>query len=96
MAHFAKIEDGKVVTVLVVANEHESYGEEYLHSLGLDGKWVQTSYHGNFRKKFAAIGDSYDEENDWFMPAELPGNIGFDEEKWTWIVIEPEVTDGND
>lgn len=67
MAHFAKIENGLVTNVLVVDNEHESYGEQYLNDLGLEGKWVQTSYNGNFRGKYAAIGDTYDEVNDVFV-----------------------------
>lgn len=67
MAHFAKIEDGIVTNVVVVDNEHEQDGEEYLNSLGLEGRWVQTSYNANFRGKYAAIGDEYDEENDVFV-----------------------------
>lgn len=67
MAHFAKIENGLVTEVLVVANEHEENGEAYLHSLGLEGQWVQTSYNGNFRGKYAGIGDTYDAEQDIFI-----------------------------
>lgn len=67
MAHFAKIEDGLVTQVVVVDNEHEANGEEYLNSLGLEGTWVQTSYNANFRGKYAGIGDTYDAENDEFV-----------------------------
>lgn len=67
MAHFAKIEDGIVTQVVVVDNEHEANGEEYLNSLGLDGQWVQTSYNGNIRGKYAAIGDTYDSVADEFV-----------------------------
>lgn len=67
MAHFAKIENGFVTNVLVVDNEHEADGEAYLNSLGLEGAWVQTSYSGGFRGKFAGIGDIYDEEADLFI-----------------------------
>lgn len=66
MAHFAKIENGIVTTVVVVDNEHESYGEEYLNDLGLDGTWIKTSYNGNFGGKFAGIGDTYDAKNKTF------------------------------
>jgi hypothetical protein len=66
MAHFAKIESGIVTTVVVVDNEHEENGQEFLNSLGLDGVWVQTSYNENFRGKYAAIGDLYDAESDEF------------------------------
>ena len=67
MAHFAKIEEGIVTQVVVVDNEHEANGEAYLNSLGLEGTWVQTSYNGNIRGKFAGIGDSYDSVADVFV-----------------------------
>ena len=67
MAHFARIENGIVTNVLVVDNEHEANGQEYLNSLGLDGTWLQTSYNHNIRGKFAGIGDIYDEVNDIFV-----------------------------
>lgn len=91
MAHFAKIENGIVTNVVVVDNAHEANGEEYLNSLGLEGTWVQTSYNANFGKKFAGIGDTFDGTN--FKPAQPEGNLGFDEENWTWIMppVEPPV-----
>jgi hypothetical protein len=67
MAHFAKIEEGIVTQVVVVDNEHEQDGEAYLNSLGLEGTWVQTSYNGNIRGKYAGIGDSYDSVADVFV-----------------------------
>ena len=50
MAHFAQIEDGTVTQVLVVGDDQQHRGQEFLASdLGLGGTWVQTSYntHGN-------------------------------------------------
>ena len=92
MAHFAKINENNIVeNVLVVPNEQEHRGQEYLNELGLDGTWVQTSYNNNFGKKFAGIGDTFDGEN--FRPAEPEGNLGFDEETWTWIMPEPQPTE---
>jgi hypothetical protein len=67
VAHFAKIEDGIVTQVVVVDNEHEADGEAYLNGLGLEGRWIQTSYNGNFRGVYAGIGDTYDEELDIFV-----------------------------
>ena len=67
MAHFAKIENGIVTQVIVLDNKHEEDGEAYLNSLGLEGKWVQTSYNNNFRGKYAGIGDTYDEVQDIFI-----------------------------
>lgn len=70
MAHFAKIENSIVIEVLVVDNEHESYGEAYLNGLGLEGTWIQTSYNESIRGKFAAIGDIYDPILDVFITPE--------------------------
>lgn len=68
MAHFAKIENGVVTQVLVVDNQHENNGQKFLaETLGLGGVWVQTSYNGNIRGKFAGIGDTYDVEADQFV-----------------------------
>lgn len=67
MAHFAKIENNIVTQVVVVPDEHEANGEEYLNSLGLEGHWVQTSYNANIRGRFAGIGDTYDPEQDVFV-----------------------------
>lgn len=71
MAHFAEIDnENKVVRVLVIDNEHEENGQEFLaETLGLGGTWVQTSYNGNIRGKFAGIGDTYDVTADVFIPA---------------------------
>jgi hypothetical protein len=89
MAHFAKIVDGVVENVVVVDNEHEADGEAYLNSIGLEGTWIQTSYHANFRKRFACIGDTYDAENDVFVPFRPANAIAFNEEAWGWTVEPP-------
>ena len=94
MAHFAKVENGIVTNVFVVANEHEDNGQEYLNGLGLEGDWIQTSYNANFRKKYAAVGDEYLEDKDAFRsPAPYPSWI-FDFENWEWNAPVPYPTDG--
>jgi hypothetical protein len=72
MAHFAEIDSNNVVLrVLVVANEHENRGQEFLaNDCNLGGTWIQTSYNGNIRSKFAGMGDIYDEVNDEFYTPE--------------------------
>lgn len=68
MAHFARIEGGVVTQVIVVRNselddngtESEELGQEFIASIGLEGEWVQTSYTGSARGKFAGIGDLWD------------------------------------
>ena len=67
MAHFAKVQDTKVVEVIVVSNDDaptEADGQAFIASIGLDGVWVQTSYNNNevegvSRGKFAGIGDTW-------------------------------------
>lgn len=67
MAHFARIDDNDTVTqVIAVSNdecgggnfpESEPIGQGFIARIGLNGTWLQTSYHANFRGKYAAIGD---------------------------------------
>lgn len=76
MAHFANVENGIVQQVIVVSNddcgggefpESEPIGQAFIASCGLTGTWLQTSYHANFRSKYAGIGDTYDAESDEFV-----------------------------
>ena len=76
MAHFAQIDETNIVqTVIVIDNEDcgggnfpdsEPIGQQYIADLGLSGTWLQTSYHANFRGKYAGIGDIYDATIDAF------------------------------
>lgn len=64
MAHFAKIENGVVQEILVVPDEQENRGQEFLaNDCGLGGIWVQCSYNHNIRKKFPGIGNLFIEDN---------------------------------
>ena len=82
MAHYAKVEDGVVTQVIVVANdellldgvENETKGIMFCKSLlGDDTRWVQTSYNGNIRKNYAGIGFTYDPVADhFFAPQPYP------------------------
>lgn len=69
MAHFAEIDSNNIVLrVLVIPNEEESRGQEFLsQDLGLGGTWVQTSYNATIRGKYAGIGDTYDKKKDIFV-----------------------------
>lgn len=63
-------EDG---TVSVAYVESEQLGIDFCHSLyGADTRWVQTSYNGEFRGKYAGVGDTF--ENGAFVSpvVELP------------------------
>jgi len=69
MAHFAEIDsNGTVLRVLVVGDDQEHRGQDFLaNDLGLGGTWVQTSYNNNIRKCFAGIGFKYDADADVFI-----------------------------
>lgn len=72
MAHFAEIDkDNKVIRVLVISNELENRGQDYLaNELGMGGTWIQTSYNSKIRGKYAGIGDTYDATADRFIAAQ--------------------------
>jgi len=67
VAHFARVDNGIVQTVIVVSNDdapNEAAGKAFIASIGLDGEWVQTSYNNNpvegaSRGKYAGIGDTW-------------------------------------
>jgi hypothetical protein len=77
MAHFARTNENNIVEeVIVVSNddcgggdfpESEPIGQAFIASLGISGNWLQTSYHGNFRGRYAGIGYTYDVELDEFI-----------------------------
>jgi hypothetical protein len=82
MAHFAELGNTNLVLRVIVVdnsdcvdengNESEQVGIAYCKSLfGEDTVWVQTSYNSNFRKNYAHVGGTYDQDNDAFI-AEKP------------------------
>lgn len=84
MSHFAEIdENNMVVRVLVVPDEQEHRGQEFLaEDLNLGGTWIQTSYNHNIRKQYAGVGYFYNSEADVFIkPQPFPSwalDINFD------------------
>jgi hypothetical protein len=107
MAHFAKIEDGVVVSVLVVdnkdiqdtdGNEVEATGIAFLKNLfGDDAEWVQTSYNNNFRKQYAEVGGSYDAVKDKFIRSQPYPSWALDEnDDWQAPKPRPELDKESD
>lgn len=77
MAHFAQLDkNNRVIQTIVVSNddtyltdgaESEEAGIAFCKSLfEEDTQWVQTSYHANFRGRFAGRGDIYNAVKDEF------------------------------
>jgi hypothetical protein len=62
MAHFAKLNNNTVTEVIVSEQDFINSG-----AVGDSFLWVQTSYNNNFRKNYAAIGDTYDKTRDAFI-----------------------------
>ena len=101
MAHFAEIDENNIVTrVLVVADEEEHRGQDFLATdLGLGGTWKKTSYntqagvHANggtpFRKNYAGIGFTYDESRDAFIPPKPFASWILDEATCIWNAPTP-------
>lgn len=103
MAHFAQLNESNVVTqVIVIANEDcgggefpssEVVGQEFISSLGLNGIWKQTSYNNNFRKRYAGLGYTYDQENDVFItPKPFNSWILNSEFEWEAPIPQPDET----
>jgi len=88
MAHFARLDaDGIVTEVLVVDNavlgdpETEANGIAWLRDFDTlrgfsPAQWVQTSYNGNFRGRYAGIGMIYDAAlNEFIAPEPEPAPL---------------------
>ena len=97
MAHFAELDNtNTVIRVLVVPDEQENRGQEYLsNDLGLGGTWIQTSYNAKIRYNYAGIGYIYDPIDDAFI-APMP-ECGHDElelnefKQWACTNVEHEI-----
>jgi hypothetical protein len=86
MAHFAEIDsDNIVLRVLVVPNEHETNGQDYLaNEIGLGGTWIQTSYNNNIRKNYAGVGYKYDVTLDAFISPKCHDEATLNESNCKW------------
>lgn len=97
MSHFAKIENGLVVQVIVA--------EQDVIDSGIFGHgWVQTSYnthggvHANggtpLRKNYAGIGFTYDSQRDAFIPQKTYASWALVEDTCQWTAPVAMPTDG--
>ena len=101
MAHFAEIDaEGTVLRVLVVADEQEDRGQEFLaDDLGLGGTWKKTSYNTvggvhtgggtPYRKNYAGIGFKYDNALDAFIPPKPFASWTLNEDTCLWEAPTP-------
>lgn len=104
MAHFAQLDQDNIITqVIVVSNdviidntgqESEELGIAFCQSLyGEDTCWVQTSYNGNLRKRYAGIGYTYDTVLDAFVAPQPYPSWLLDAESAAWVAPIPQPQD---
>ena len=98
MAHYAFLNDNNIVTEVITGIDENELIE------GLDPEtWYgnfrgqtckRTSYNGNIRKNYAAIGFTYDAERDAFIPLQPFSKWILDEETCQWLAPVPRPGNG--
>ena len=86
MSHFARIDEDNIVVGVIVAEQDEIntgvFGDSFL--------FVQTSYNGNFRGKFADVGDTWNPVlNKFIYPKPYPSWIFDEVGRWEAPVSQP-------
>jgi hypothetical protein len=96
MAHWAEIDENKIVLRVLVGDNNDPEGDEGYKWLvdNLGGTWIKTSYNGSIRKNFAGIGYTYDEERDaFYCPQPFP-SWSLNEDTCIWEAPTPMPEDG--
>jgi hypothetical protein len=104
MAHFAQLDQNNIVTqVTVVSNEDmldnkgkevEALGVAVCESVVGPGPWVQTSYNGNKRRRYAGVGMMYSVEHHAFLlPQPYPSWTLDLDDPGDWVAPIPMPTD---
>jgi hypothetical protein len=98
MAHYAFLDENNVVTEVITGIDETELIE------GLDTEtWYgnfrgqvckRTSYNGNYRKNYAGIGCTYDEERDAFIPLKPFASWVLNEDTCQWESPTPLPNDG--
>jgi hypothetical protein len=99
MAHFAELNEDNIVTQVIVVsnddilddegNESEEVGINFLEELFGHRNWKQTSYNGNFRKRYGTIGFRYHEDIDGFSEPQPYPSWTLDNETLKWVPPVP-------
>lgn len=99
MAHYAKVQDGIVTSVIVAEPD---FFDTFVDSS--PGQWIQTSYNTRggvhisggtpLRKNYAGIGYSYDSQRDAFIPPKPFASWVLNEETCIWNAPTPYPIDG--
>jgi hypothetical protein len=99
MAHFAEIDENNIVQRVIVVSDNdcgggifpqsEQIGRTFCMNL-LGGYWLQTSYNGNFRVRYAGVGYEYSEQYDAFIPPKPTEEAVFNEDTLGWDIPQIE------
>jgi hypothetical protein len=99
MSHYATVDQGKVVQVIVAVSD---FFNTFVDSS--PGDWIQTSYntrngvHLNggtpLRKNFAAVGYTYDAQRDAFIPPQPYSSWTLNEDTCQWEAPTPRPNNG--
>lgn len=98
MAHYAVVnEENKVINVIRF-HDHDCEdldGNEIcdkvdkirddLYGTDWTGKLIKTSFHGNIHGKYAAVGDTWSEEHNRFIPKQPEDYYTLDTNTFTWV-----------
>ena len=104
MAHFAQLDQNNIVLQVIVVNnsdimengqESEAKGIAFCRSLfGQDTNWVQTSYSGSFRVRYAGIGYTFNVALNAFIPPQPYPSWTLDTATYDWVPPVPMPNDG--
>jgi hypothetical protein len=96
MSYWSELDESNIVVRVTVGDNNDPNGDEGYQWLidNLGGRWVKTSFntYGNvhslggtpFRKNYGAIGFTYDETRDAFIPPKFFESWVLDEETCLW------------
>lgn len=95
MSHWAELDENNIVLRITVGDNNDPAGDEGHQWLidNLGGNWIKTSYNGNIRKNYAAIGYTYDEERDAFILPKPYASWILNEETCQWQAPTPRPND---
>ena len=98
MAHYAFLDTNNIVTEVIVGVDEsellEGLTPEEWYGNFRGQRCIRTSYNSNIRKKYAGIGDTYDEARDAFISPQPYPSWVLDEETCQWQAPTPMPTDG--
>lgn len=97
MAHYAEIKNNRVIRVLVMNDDwSEDQCLQWLAKHVSDNQWLQTSYNGNIRSKYAGVGDEYHADIDAFVGRKPYNSWLLDKDKKCYVAPQPMPKDGGD